>query len=68
MSEESVKKPGWKSSEFWLAVVANLVSLVYMSGVVDATETDWDNKIVGLCAIVLVNLGYQVSRTLVKKA
>jgi hypothetical protein len=60
-------RPGWKTTEFWLTLAANVVSLVYMSGVPDMTDTDWDNRALGMVSMVLINLGYQVSRSFAKR-
>ena len=59
--------PGYKTTEFWLALAANLVGAVFASGIIEQTATQWDNKIVGLLAMVLASLGYGVSRGIAKK-
>jgi hypothetical protein len=58
-------KPGWKTSEFWLASAATLVGLVMASGLIEAGGT-WD-RIVGLIAAALASMGYSASRASVKK-
>ncbi len=59
-------KPGYKSSEFWLALAATLVGAVMASGILEETATAWDDKLLGMAAMVLASLGYTVSRTYVK--
>lgn len=56
--------PGWKTTEFWLSLLAAVVGIVMASGIIPATST-WE-KIVGIVASVLSALGYQVMRTSVK--
>jgi hypothetical protein len=60
-------KPGWKTTEFWLTMAGNAMSAVYASGVLDAVPGQWDNRIAGVIGMVLVNMGYQVSRAWVKR-
>lgn len=56
--------PGWKTSEFWLSLVAALVGAVMASGIIP-TGSVWV-QVVGIVATILGALGYQVSRTSVK--
>lgn len=60
------EKPGYKSTEFWLSLVAVLVGAVFASGVV-AEDSIWAQAL-GVLSSVLGALGYSVSRSLVKKA
>ena len=62
---EPSPKPGYKTTEFWLSVVAALVGLTYASGIIGA-ETQAD-KIMGFASSILATLGYTVSRGLAKK-
>ena len=57
-------KAGWRCSEFWLALIAELVGALAVSGIfaVDSTTA----KIVGGVIMVLAALGYTVSRTRLK--
>ena len=55
-------KPGYRSSEFWLSLVAAIVGFVASSGAVSD-----ENKIVGGAMSVLAVMGYSVSRGLAKK-
>jgi len=59
-------KPGFKTTEFWLSLVAMLVGAIMASGVLDATETALDNQIVGMIAMMLTGLGYTVARSFAK--
>lgn len=59
-------KPGWKTTEFWLASAATIIGLVVASGVVESGGT-WD-KVVGLVAAALTSMGYSASRAGVKKS
>jgi len=59
-------KPGYKTTEFWLTMVASIIGLALASGLI---PTDGEvYKIVGLAASVLTSMGYQVSRSSVKKS
>lgn len=58
-------KPGYKTTEFWLSVVAMVIGASFASGVFPAESAG--DKILGLAATVLSALGYTVSRTMVKK-
>lgn len=60
-------KPGWKTTEFWMTLAASVVGFVYASGIVEATSTSWDDKVIGLVAMVLASMGYAVSRGIAKK-
>jgi hypothetical protein len=61
-----MEKPGYKTTEFWLSLVALLVGALMASGILEASNSDWDNKIVGLVAMVLTSLGYTVGRSMTK--
>ena len=65
MSQQIEKKAGYKSTEFWLSLVAVLVGAVASSGLVESSE--FATKIVGLIAATLVALGYTGSRLTLKK-
>jgi hypothetical protein len=58
-------KPGYKTTEFWLAFAASVVGAAFASGLIPSESPI--EKILGLAATVLASLGYTVSRTLVKK-
>jgi hypothetical protein len=57
--------PGYKTTEFWLSLAAMVVGAALASGVFPS-ESGME-KILGLAATILAQLGYTVSRTLVKK-
>lgn len=58
-------KPGWKTSEYWLALVAQIVGAVLASGAVTNVIA---LQVLGVAASLLAGLGYTVSRTMVKSA
>ncbi len=57
-------KPGYKTTEFWLTAVAQVVSVLVASGIVP-TEGPWAQA-VALVTGVLATLGYQAGRAKVK--
>jgi hypothetical protein len=61
-----MNRPGYKSSEFWLAVVATMGTLFLSSGLVG--ETHWVVKAVSLLVAALASMGYSASRGAVKSA
>lgn len=56
--------PGYKTTEFWLALAANIVGALLTSG---AVTNDHVLKILGLAAMILSSLGYTVARTMIKR-
>jgi hypothetical protein len=62
----SVPSPGYKTTEFWLSLAAKLLGALFAAGVLgDGTPA---MRIAGLAAAVLTQLGYTVSRGIVKAA
>jgi hypothetical protein len=59
-------KPGYKTTEFWLTLLATLVGLLLSSGVL-GTGTQWE-AIAGVIASSLAALGYAGSRATTKQA
>ena len=59
------KKAGYKSTEFWLSLIAVAIGVVTASGVVE--DNEFATKIVGLITATLVALGYTGSRLTLKK-
>jgi hypothetical protein len=57
-------KNGWKTTEFWLTLLANVVGVLLMTNVIP-TESPWI-KVATVVSMVLANLGYTYSRGLVK--
>ena len=62
----STVKPGWKTTEFWLSLLALLLSAAYIAGLVPDSGP-WA-KIAAFGAIALTLLGYNVSRGVAKTA
>lgn len=58
-------KPGYKTTEFWLATVTAIVGILFASDVFPAESGG--EKALGLAASVLASLGYSVSRGMAKK-
>jgi hypothetical protein len=62
--EEQTTKPGWKTTEFWLSLIAKGLGGAYAAGLIgDGTTL---SRIAGLAAVVLTYLGYSVSRGMAK--
>jgi hypothetical protein len=61
-------KPGYKTTEFWLTVAADLLALLMISGVFDGdvADTIWA-KIIGGAVAMLATMGYTSSRTRAKQ-
>jgi len=60
-------KPGYKTTEFWLSLLATLLGFLLASGVMDAVpEESWIAKLIGGLVAVLATLGYSASRAKVK--
>ena len=57
-------KPGYKTTEFWLAAIAEIVGLLVMSGAI--VQGGLVGRIVGGVVAVLSALGYNASRAKVK--
>ena len=62
---ETVKKPGYKSTEFYKSLIAVVIGAVASSGVLEGS--DGLTKVVGLIMAALVALGYTGSRLTLKK-
>ena len=61
---ENGTKPGYKTTEFWMTVVADILGLITLSGVV--VEGTTMSTIVGGAIIVLSTLGYDAARSKAK--
>ena len=60
-------KPGYKTTEFWLSLLATLLGFLLASGAMDAVpEESWIAKLIGGVVAVLATLGYSASRAKVK--
>ena len=64
LTRETTAKPGWMTSEHALSIVALLLTAGYTTGAIP-TDGLWA-KLAAVLAVVLISLGYTVSRTLVK--
>ena len=62
------RKPGYKSTEFWLTTLCTVCGLLYASGVVTPDGTSGIEKSVAFIASALAALGYSASRGNVKAA
>lgn len=58
-------KSGWKTTEFWLSLLAMLLGAIAAAGVVPGGSV-WE-KVIGLAVSALAAMGYSVSRGLYKK-
>lgn len=65
VADEKVKKPGYKSTEFYMSMAAVIIGAIASSGILD--ESDGLTKVVGLIMAALVALGYTGSRLTLKK-
>lgn len=57
-------KPGYKTTEFWLSLIATLTGAALASGIVP--DTGLAGKVIGLIVSALGALGYTVARTKAK--
>lgn len=64
MNMSDTKKPGYRTTEFWLSLAATMLGLLWASGLVSEGSTT--DKVIGFAAMVLAQLGYTVSRGLAK--
>lgn len=63
--QETVKKPGYKSTEFYMSMLAVIIGAVASSGILEGS--DGLTKVIGLVMAALVALGYTGSRLTLKK-
>jgi len=60
-------RPGYKTTEFWLSLLATLIGLLMASGALDQLPEDsWIAKLIGGAVAVLAALGYTAGRAKVK--
>lgn len=63
-------KPGWKTTEFWITAIVQLVGLCAAAGVFTPDQAEQWQRVVevagGLVAMVLSNMAYAKSRGQVK--
>jgi hypothetical protein len=65
VDDETVKKPGYKSTEFYMSLLAVGIGALASSGILEGS--DGLSKVVGLIMGGLVALGYTGSRLTLKK-
>ena len=66
MAKEEVK-PGYKTTEFWLSLLAILLGFVLSSGAMDSAPADgWITKLIGGAVAVLTTMGYNAARAKTK--
>jgi hypothetical protein len=64
---ETETKTGYKTTEFWLSLLAVLLGFFIASGVLEAVPADSViNKFIGAGVTMLTALGYTVARTKAK--
>ena len=60
-------KAGYKTTEFWMSLLATLLGFLLASGAMDAVPGDsWIAKLVGGAVAALASMGYSASRAKVK--
>ena len=69
MEEET--KPGYKTTEFWVTVVCQILGILALAGVISPEQNtvlaDGVTQIVGAVVAALSAFGYSISRGLAKK-
>lgn len=61
-------KPGYKTTEFWLATIATICGVLYASGAITPEGTEPVEKAVAFIAAALASLGYSQARGAAKAA
>ena len=61
-------KPGYKTTEFWLAAGATICGILYASGVISPEGSGSVEKAVAFIAAALASLGYSQARGATKAA
>ena len=61
-------RPGYKTTEFWLASAATICGLLYASGVISPDGTSGVERGIAFVVSALASLGYSHSRGKVKSA
>lgn len=60
-------KAGYKTTEFWMSLLATLLGFLLASGAMDVVPGDsWIAKLVGGAVAALASMGYSASRAKVK--
>lgn len=61
------KSKGYKTTEFWLAMIATILGAAATTGILDDPGVPtWATKVAGVIAVALSSLGYTVGRSAVK--
>ena len=60
MTNETGVKPGFKTTEFWLALLAQIVGVLAAGGIFGADSVVM--RILGVVGIVLASMGYSGAR------
>lgn len=60
-------KAGWKTTEFWMTLAVVIIAYLLSTDLGSVEAYPMIAKMLGLAAAVLASLGYQASRTAVKK-
>lgn len=63
-TQTAAPSPGWKTSEFWIKILAMILSALLSSGVIPGSITA---HIVAIISVMAGALGYTVMRTNLKK-
>ena len=63
-----MKRPGYKTTEFWLSAIATICGVLYASGVISPEGTTGVEKAITFIASAMAALGYSASRGNVKAA
>lgn len=67
-AEQRAVKPGFATTEGWLAAAASLIFVLYALGIVAPDGTSSIAKAIALAAAALTSLGYSVSRGMTKRS
>jgi len=59
-------RPGYRTTEFWMSVVATMLGVITASGLIPATSPL--SQPVGLAVAILASMGYTAARVSIKKA
>ena len=64
--------PAWKTSEFWMAMITNIVGIVALLGYVTSDQAtalvDGLSRVVGAVLMILTSFGYIKARTALRTA
>ena len=67
-SRNTASRPGYKTTEFWLSLLAMLLSYVMASGITEGMDnTHIVMRVIAAASVILGAIGYTVGRSMVKK-